>query len=108
MSKTGKTCGCLSGALMVIGLHYGLNSVEDVKNRLKSYDEGQVFIKKFQEIFGATDCRELIRLDLNKAEDMEIAKKNVFGSRCKTMVGKTVALVEEQIFARSENDDRKL
>lgn len=95
MSKAGKTCGCLSGALMVIGLKYGEDSAKIVANRIKSYQEGQKFIRLFEETFGATDCRELIQLDLNKKEDMEQAQAKVFGNRCKNMVGKTVELLEE-------------
>lgn len=105
MSKAGKTCGCLSGALMVIGLKYGENSTKIVANRVKSYNEGQKFMKQFQEIFGATDCRELIQLDLNKKEDMEQAQAKVFGSRCKNIVGKTVVLLEEH-FLRNEQKQK--
>lgn len=102
MSKAGKTCGCLSGALMVIGLKYGEDSAEIIANRIKSYNEGQKFINQFQEIFGATDCHELIKLDLNKKEDMEQAQAVVFKSRCKTMVGKTVELLETHFLLNKE------
>ena len=96
MSKAGKTCGCLTGALMVIGLKYGEDSAKIIANRIKSYDEGQKFIKQFNQIFGATDCSELIKLDLNKKEDMQQAQAVVFANRCKNMVGKTVELLENQ------------
>lgn len=95
MSKQGKTCGCLSGALMVIGLEYGAESTTILANRGKSYNKGKAFIERFNEVFGATDCRDLIKLDLNKPEELDQAVKNVFGSRCRTMVGKTVELLEE-------------
>lgn len=102
MSKAGKICGCLSGALMVIGLKYGDDSAKIIANRIKSYNEGQKFIKEFHETFGATDCYELIKLDLNKKEDMERAQVKVFGSRCKNMVGKTVELLEEHFLLNEE------
>lgn len=102
MSKAGKTCGCLSGALMVIGLKYGEDSAEIIANRIKSYNEGQKFINQFQKIFGATDCHELIKLDLNKKEDMEQAQAIVFKSRCKTIVGKTVELLEKHFLLNKE------
>lgn len=102
MSKAGKTCGCLSGALMVIGLKYGEDSAEIIANRIKSYNEGQKFINQFQKIFGATDCHELIKLDLNKKEDMEQAQAIVFKSRCKTIAGKTVELLEKHFLLNKE------
>ena len=95
MSKQGKTCGCLSGALMVIGLCYGKNSTTVIANRGLAYNMGKAFIQKFKEKFGATECRELIKLDLNRKEDLEEATKNVFGNRCKNMVGETAALLAQ-------------
>ncbi|MBE6072551.1 MAG: C_GCAxxG_C_C family protein [Clostridium butyricum] len=95
MSKAGKTCGCLSGALMVLGLKYGEKSAEILSQRISAYNQGGKFIKLFNEEFGATECKELIKLDLNKKDDMEKAQKEVFGNRCKRMVSKTVELLEE-------------
>jgi C_GCAxxG_C_C family probable redox protein len=97
MSKAGKTCGCLTGALMVIGLKNGEDSATVVKKRIDAYNGGKQFIKLFNETFGATDCRELIKLDLNNSEDMAQAQKKVFGTRCRTMVGKTVELLESNL-----------
>jgi C_GCAxxG_C_C family probable redox protein len=94
MSKHGKACGCLSGALMVIGLKYGTESTKIIANRGLTYSKGSEFIKLFRDSFGAEDCRELIKLDLNKKEDLEIANRSVFGTRCKDLVGKTVELLE--------------
>ncbi|HEX2939304.1 MAG TPA: C-GCAxxG-C-C family protein [Ruminiclostridium sp.] len=97
MSKAGKTCGCLTGALMVIGLKYGEDSAKVVKKRIDAYNGGKQFMKIFGETFGATDCRELIKLDLNKSDDMVQAQKHVFGTRCRALVGKTVELLESNI-----------
>ena len=94
MSKQGKTCGCLSGALMVIGLQFGKESTKVIANRGNSYKMGKEFIEKFYTEFGATDCRELIRLDLNKKDDLEMATKTVFGNRCKNMVGITAEMLQ--------------
>lgn len=44
MSKAGKTCGCLSGALMVLGLKYGEKSAEIVSQRVEAYNQGGKFI----------------------------------------------------------------
>ena len=93
MSKQGKVCGCLSGALMVIGLQFGQQSNEIVTHRGSAYNMGKLFINKFQEMFGATDCKDLIQLDLNKKADLEIAINNVFGNRCKNLVGETAELL---------------
>lgn len=95
MSKQGKTCGCMTGALMILGLKYGIDSTTIISNRILSYNKGKEFIQIFHATFGETECKQLIKLDLNKKEDLEEASKNVFGSRCKQMVGKTVELLDE-------------
>lgn len=103
MSKQGKTCGCLSGALMVIGLQFGEDSTSHIEKRVNSYTMGKEFIEQFQKEFGATDCRELIWLDLNKKADLEQANKHVFGNRCKNMVGKTAEML--QVFLEEKRSD---
>ncbi|MBQ6806089.1 MAG: C_GCAxxG_C_C family protein [Lachnospiraceae bacterium] len=103
MSKQGKTCGCLSGALMVIGLCFGKDSTTVIANRGNAYAMGKEFIERFQEEFGATDCRELIQLDLNKKNDLEQANKYVFGNRCKNMVGRTAEML--QLFLVEKQSD---
>ncbi len=95
MSKQGKTCGCLTGALMVIGLCYGKESTTIISNRGLCYNKGKAFIQSFREKYGATECKELIKLDLNRQEDLEEAMKNVFGNRCKDMVGETAELLAQ-------------
>lgn len=95
MSKQGKTCGCLTGALMVIGLCYGKDSTTIISNRGLSYNRGKAFIQKFNERFEATECRTLIKLDLNREKDLEEAVKNVFSNRCKSMIGETAEMLEQ-------------
>lgn len=97
MSKQGKTCGCLSGALMVIGLRYGKDSTTVIANRGNAYNKGKDFIKLFNDKFHATECRDLIKLDLNKKEDLNEATKHVFGNRCRNMVGETAVLLDEYL-----------
>ena len=96
MSKQGKVCGCLSGALMVIGLKYGEDSAKKVQQRINSYNQGKEMVVKFKEAFGATDCKDLIKLDLDNSKDMKKAQKEkVFENRCSKLVGQTVEILEE-------------
>ena len=52
--RRGEVCGCVSDALMVLGLKYG-----DENNRQSM--ESQHFMKAFEEKFGALPCRDLIK-----------------------------------------------
>jgi len=52
--RRGEVCGCVSGALMAIGLRHG-----DENNR--QCNESQKFLKAFEEKFGTLLCRELVK-----------------------------------------------
>jgi C_GCAxxG_C_C family probable redox protein len=96
MGRQGKTCGCVSGALMVLGLAYGNESSKKVEQRIKAYEIAKKFIETFKNEYGTTECKELIRLDLNKSADMEKAQKEqVFSNRCSKIVEKTIEMLED-------------
>lgn len=52
--RCGEVCGCVSGALMAIGMKDG-----DENNRQS--DASRKFLKNFEEKFGSLRCNELIR-----------------------------------------------
>jgi len=97
MGKKGKTCGCISGALMVLGLKYGNESIKKIEQRINTYNHSKAFIERFEEEYGHTECNELIKLDLSKTADMEKAQKQqVFENRCSKIVARTVEILEEE------------
>ncbi len=60
-------CGILSGSIMLIGLKYGrTNSTEDDKGCMHRV---AAFRDEFKEIYGTTQCSELLQLDLGSEED---------------------------------------
>lgn len=98
IERQGKTCGCISGAIMVLGLKHGNETTSNIENRMKSYRISKDFIKSFKDIYTHTECSDLIKLDLNKAEGLEEAKRReVFSNRCSLIVKKTVELLESQL-----------
>jgi C_GCAxxG_C_C family probable redox protein len=66
MARTGGQCGAVSGAVMGIGLECGRRQPEEEVAR--TYESVQQFLQQFHERFGATDCYELIKCDLNTDE----------------------------------------
>ena len=56
--RCGEVCGCVSGALMAIGMKHG-----DENNRQS--DASRKFLKQFEEKYGSLRCHDLIR-DNNK------------------------------------------
>ena len=66
MSRTSRTCGAISGAIMGLGLVHGRNTPEDDREYL--YALVQELFKRFTDKHGTTSCHELIGCDLNTEE----------------------------------------
>lgn len=66
MARSGSICGCVTGALMAIGMKHGrIRSTED---RLKAYDVAQNFMAEFEKRFGSLICYDLIGCDFRTPE----------------------------------------
>ncbi len=65
----GKTCGAVTGALMVIGLKYG---------RTKTHLLASDFIKKFKALNRSIFCKDLLGFDISTGEGIERAIENDF------------------------------
>lgn len=61
MAGLGMTCGTVSGAVMVLGLRYGMEDVPETQRRQKTYAAVREFTEKFQERNGSLLCSELLK-----------------------------------------------
>ena len=98
MARRGDTCGALSGALMVLGLLYGSDRVEDDRSKETMYRLAEEMIDRFTARSGSRMCRELIGFDPAAAagrrrfsEDPELVE------RCAGFVREAAGLLEELI-----------
>jgi C_GCAxxG_C_C family probable redox protein len=66
LSRTCGTCGAVIGSVMAINIFYGRNNPADPVD--KSYAPVQNFVKQFENMFGSTNCRQLINCDLGTEE----------------------------------------
>ncbi len=96
MGRLGKTCGAVTGALMVIGLKYGSASIENNSAKEKSYKLVQSYIKKFTEINGSITCNDLLDRDISTLEGLNSAiKKNLFTTLCPNFVKTSTEILEK-------------
>ncbi len=86
----GSVCGSLTGSIMAVGVKYGSNeSGED--NNAKAYAKSSELFKRFEKQHGSVICRELIKFDLSKPEQLAKAReKNVFIKLCVNFVATAV------------------
>lgn len=96
MGRLGKTCGAVSGAIMVIGLKYGRSKIDDVESKDKTYELVQIFMEKFAKINGSTACSKLLNCDINTMEGIRYAQENnLFKTLCPDFVKSSAEILEE-------------
>jgi C_GCAxxG_C_C family probable redox protein len=96
MARMGDTCGAVTGALMAIGLKYGMTQAKDEGARDKTYKLAQEFAAKFKERHRSINCRELLGYDLSKPEERKAAlEKGVFTTLCPQFVQDAAEIVEQ-------------
>lgn len=92
----GATCGCVTGALMALGLKYGRSAPDDEISREKEAEVAKEFVRRFQAELGDTTCRGLLGEDVtDPAALARIQAENRFYTHCPKLVETAVRLVEE-------------
>jgi len=98
MGRMGKTCGAVTGALMVIGLKHGLVELRDQKAKETTYALVREFMKRFIAHNGSVECKVLLGCDLSTSEGVRAAKdKNVFTTICPKLVQKAAEILEDLV-----------
>jgi len=96
MGRLQETCGAVTGAYMVIGMHNSKKHSDNAERKSSSYSMVQEFSKKFITLRGSTNCKKLINCDLNTEEGMNHAKENgLFETVCEKCITDSIAILEE-------------
>jgi C_GCAxxG_C_C family probable redox protein len=98
MARSGETCGSVTGALMVIGLHHAKITRDDDDSRERAYAMAQEFMDAFREKHGSLLCRELLQVDVSTPEGMKaVREKDLFRTVCPKFVGAAGEILESLI-----------
>ena len=101
IGRMGRTCGAVTGAVMVIGLKHGQVNLADVESRQKTYTLVKEFVDGFTALHGSIECRELIGYDLSKSSDFESARESgVFQNKCPGFVYDSARILEDVLHLR--------
>ncbi len=96
IGHTGRTCGAVTGAVMVIGLKHGQANANDEKSRQETHKLVREFIDKFAALHGSVECRELIGYDLSNPDEFEAARASgVVERKCRGFVHDSAHLLED-------------
>ena len=87
IARRSLTCGAVSGALMVIGLKYGMDKAEDRAAKELTYTKTNEFCKLFIEKYGSVNCTELLGCDLATEDGRKYFKeKMLLTQKCNNYV----------------------
>jgi C_GCAxxG_C_C family probable redox protein len=101
IAGTGKTCGAVTGAVMVIGLMHGQADVADQESAQKTRRVVKDFIDRFRALHGSVECKELIGFDLDTPGGLQSARESgVFRNRCPVFVCDAVDILEDILHLR--------
>jgi C_GCAxxG_C_C family probable redox protein len=96
MGRSGRTCGAVTGAYMVIGLKFGMGLKNEKDTKEQTYKLVNEFSKKFKEKSGSVICRELLGCDINTPEGKEhYDRNNYFEMKCLQYVKNAAEILEE-------------
>ncbi len=101
IAQSAGTCGCVTGAVLAIGLAQSDVSPEENRaGKEKTCEACRSFMRAFEERNGSTVCRELIGCDISMPEGLARARREgLFHSRCSKFVRDAVELVESMTLA---------
>ncbi len=101
VGRSGQVCGAISGALMVLGLHYWDDEAEIAPTKERIYALSAEFMDRFAALHGTTQCRELLGADLRDPVELERAKTDgLFTTLCPGFIRDAVRLLDEFLISK--------
>jgi C_GCAxxG_C_C family probable redox protein len=102
MGRTAGKCGCVTGAIMAIGLTQA--SVSQDRNREekeKTYETCRRFLRAFEERNGSILCVELLGCNISTPEGLEQARRErLFQLKCPMLVRDAIEIFESMFSGR--------
>jgi len=95
MGRLQATCGAVTGSFMVLGMVNSKKFADNNARKEETYSMIRKFNDKFKTIHGATDCKTLLKCDLNTEEGQRLVKeKNLHDTVCEKCILTSVKLID--------------
>ncbi|MCE5229541.1 C-GCAxxG-C-C family protein [bacterium] len=96
MGSTGRVCGAVTGAIMVIGLRCPRLDPKDPIPKQESTRLTRELIKRFEARNGSIQCKDLLGYDLSIPEEAKKAQEQgLFRTKCPLFVKDAAEILEE-------------
>ncbi|HNR04051.1 MAG TPA: C-GCAxxG-C-C family protein [Bacillota bacterium] len=94
----GETCGCVTGALMVLGLKYGQSVPYDLAAKNLLIQKKTEFEEKFKEAHETLICKEILGYDIsNPSEKSIIVEKGLLDEICPYLIWDACQILDEML-----------
>ncbi|MFH0967097.1 MAG: C-GCAxxG-C-C family protein [Methanobacteriota archaeon] len=98
LGRSGNVCGAVTGAILVLGQRYGMNSLEHAAAREETYALVKRLISEFTAIHGSINCAELLGYDMSDPVQFAEAKeKRVASKICPCLVRDATIILDKII-----------
>jgi C_GCAxxG_C_C family probable redox protein len=95
MARTGKTCGAVTGAYIILGLSQRVNENNPRESIERTYRLIHDFNRQFLTLHGSLLCKMLLKYDLSSPEQLaEAQEKRIFTITCPGLVGDAAKILE--------------
>ena len=94
MGRLQKTCGAATGSFMVMGVYNCRKFTDNKERKEKTYAMVQEFSRRFKEIYGTTDCSDLLQCDLNTEQGQQQVKEmNLHAVVCEKCIADSIEII---------------
>jgi C_GCAxxG_C_C family probable redox protein len=99
MARSAATCGCVTGAVMAIGLaQRGIAPEVNRAEKEKTYEVCRRLMRAFEQRHGSVLCSELLGCNIGTPEGLAKARQEgLFQSRCTKLVRDAVQMVQDTL-----------
>ncbi|MDX9845700.1 MAG: C-GCAxxG-C-C family protein [Tenuifilaceae bacterium] len=94
VGRTQNICGAVNAGAIILGLRHGNYPPTDTESKNRLADKVGKFVLECKNSLGATQCLDLIKVDLNNPEQKQFANESGLLSRiCNNAVSKTAEIL---------------
>jgi C_GCAxxG_C_C family probable redox protein len=105
MGHLAKTCGAVTGAMLVLGLHAKATEPGEMEARVKTLTAVQQLVAEFTTRHGTMDCAALLGVDISTSDGFAaFANSDLIDTHCGRFV-KDAAEILEQILAQNATSE---
>ena len=97
--RQGGVCGCITGALLVLGMALGFYDSQDREQEIYGNKKTDEFIKAFTEkMEGAIQCRDILGKDISKPDEMAaIRQEGLILQKCPRAINISIEILEKML-----------